>query len=110
MRKIRTSAVALLTAGALALTATPAMAQSSVSSSGSSASSEIGSLLDATDEERALFGSSKDLASVSPFGQVWYLYTLAATGVAAFGLVHANIANIEAAAAQWGIQLDIPGH
>lgn len=108
MRKIRNSAVALLAAGALVLTATPAMAQSSV---GSSASSEVGTALDATEDERNIWGSSKDLDAVSPFGQAWYLYTLAATGVAVAGILHANIGNIEAAAAQWGIDLNIPtGH
>lgn len=110
MRKIRTSAVALLTAGSLALTVTPAIAQSAAISSGSSASSEVGTLLDATDDERAVWGSAKDFDSVSTFGQIWYFYTLVATGAATFALVHANIANIEAAAAQWGIQLDISGH
>lgn len=108
MRKIRNSAIALLAAGSLALTATPAMAQST---SGSSASSQVGNALGATEDERAIWGSAKDLDSVSPFGQTWYLYTLAATGVAVAGILHANIPAIEAAAAQWGIELNIPaGH
>ena len=111
MRKIRNSAVALLAAGALVLTATPAMAQSTPGSTGSSASSQVGNALGATEDERAIWGSAKDLDSVSPFGQTWYFYTLAATGVAVAGILHANIGNIEAAAAQWGIDLNIPtGH
>lgn len=108
MRKIRTSAVALLAAGALVLTATPAMAQSSVG--GSSASSEVGDALGATDYERDIWGSSKDLDNVSPFGKAWYLFTLASAGVATAGIIHQNIPAIEAAAAHWGIKLDIPGH
>lgn len=107
MRKIRNSAVALLTAGALVLTAAPAMAQSST---GSSASSEIGNALDATENERNIFGSSKNFDEVSTFGQVWYGYTLAATAVAAAGLYYANISTIENTAAAWGIQLDLPGN
>ncbi len=111
MRKIRNSAIALLAAGSLALTATPAMAQSTSGSTGSSASSQVGNALGATEDERAIWGSAKDLDSVSPFGQTWYLYTLAATGVAVAGILHANIPAIEAAAAQWGIELNIPtGH
>lgn len=105
MRKIRTSAVALLTAGALALTATPAMAQSTT---GSSASSQVGDALDANEYERNIWGSSKDFDEVTPFGSAWYGYTLAATAVAVSGLVYANLPAIEQAAAQAGIKLEIP--
>ena len=108
MRKIRTSAVALLAAGTLALSATPAVAQSSVASSGSSASAEVGNALDANEYERNIFGSSKDFDNVSPFGQAWYFYTLAATATAVAGVVYANLENIENAAAAAGIQLQLP--
>lgn len=110
MRKIRTSAVALLAAGALALTATPAVAQSSATSSGSSASAEVGTALDANEYERSIFGSSKDFDNVTPFGQAWYFYTLAATATATAvaGVVYANLENIENAAAAAGIQLQLP--
>lgn len=107
MRKIRTSAVALLTAGALALTAAPAMAQSV---EGSSASSQVGTALGANDYERNIFGSSKDFDEVTSFGQVWYGYTLLATAVAAAGVYFVNITNIENTAAAWGIELDLPGN
>ncbi|MFP7365441.1 hypothetical protein SFC07_06665 [Corynebacterium callunae] len=102
MAKFRTAAVALATAGALALTATPAMAQSS-------ASSDIGTASSATEYERDIWGSSKDLDEVSDFGVAWYGYTLAITAAAAAGVVWANATNIENAAAQFGIHLDIPG-
>ncbi|ALC07062.1 putative secreted protein [Corynebacterium deserti GIMN1.010] len=107
MRKFRTSAVALLAAGALALTATPASAESSIG--GSSASSQVGDAFDATDYERDIWGSSKDFDEVSPFGSAWYGYTIAATAVAAWGLVYANLPAIEQAAAQAGITLEFPG-
>ncbi|AGT06713.1 putative secreted membrane protein [Corynebacterium glutamicum MB001] len=105
MRKLRTASVALLTAGALALTATPAMAQSTT---GSSASSQVGDALGASDYERDIWGSSKDFDDVTPFGSAWYGYTLAATAVAISGLVYANLPAIEQAAAQAGIKLEIP--
>ncbi|WP_211439587.1 hypothetical protein [Corynebacterium glutamicum] len=105
MRKLRTASVALLTAGALALTATPAIAQSSV---GSSASSQVADALEATEDERNIWGPSKDFDEVSPFGSAWYGYTLAATAVAISGLVYANLPAIEQAAAQAGIKLEIP--
>lgn len=81
----------------------PAMAESSAA--GSSASSEIGNALEANDSERAVWGSSKDFDEATPFGSAWYGYTIAATVVAAFGLINANLPAIEQAAAQAGIDL-----
>ena len=102
MSKLRNASIALLTAGALTLTATPAMAQSS-------GSSEVGNASSANEYERDIWGSSKNLDEVSQFGVTWYGYTLAITAAAAAGLVWANATNIENAAAQFGITLDVPG-
>ncbi|BAU97367.1 hypothetical protein N24_3105 [Corynebacterium suranareeae] len=109
MRKLRTASVALLTAGALALTAAPAIAdESSVGSTGSSASSQVGDAFEANEYERNIWGSSKDFEEVTPFGSAWYGYTIAATAVAAWGLAYANFSAIEQAAAQAGINLQLP--
>ncbi len=107
MRSIRTASIALLAAGALALTAAPAMADSSVGSSGSS---EIGNALEANEYERSIWGSSKDMDEVTPFGSAWYGYTLVATVAAVAGGIYASLPAIEKAAAQAGIQLQFPGN
>ena len=109
MRSLRNATVALATAGALALSVTPALAQeSSTSSEGlssNSLSSTVGENLNATEEQRNIFGSSKDLDETSGFTQVWYGYTIAATVAAVAGGVALAYPQIQDVAAQNGIEL-----
>ena len=106
MRSIRTSAIALVTAGAVALSATPAMAQDgSTFNPNATISSEIGNALGASDSEKAIWGSSKGGNDATTFGWIWYGYTLAVTAAAIAGGVNAAYPEIQKVAAQWGIQL-----
>ncbi len=111
MRSLRNATVALATAGALALSVTPAMAQESSEPelSSFSLSSTVAEDLGATEEQRNLFGSSKNLEETSDFGKLWYGYTIAATVAAVAGGVALAYPQIQDVAAQNGIQLpDLP--
>lgn len=137
MKKFRTASVALLTAGALAFSSANAFAadDSSASSAssedttnnngnssqdtdndannngnssqGGNGSSEIGNFLGASDSEKGVWGSEKG-PDATPFGWLWYSYTIAATLAAVGGLVVANADNIENAAASFGFDIDLP--
>lgn len=126
MTSFRKAAVALATAGALTLSATPALAadttdttntgatntatandSSTGSSTGSSGSSNIGNALGASESEKGVWGSSKGEGATT-FGWIWYAYTLAATAAAIGGVVAYNADNIENAAAQFGVNIKLP--
>ncbi|QGU08649.1 hypothetical protein COCCU_13795 [Corynebacterium occultum] len=109
MRSLRSASLALVTAGALVLTAAPAaMAQEDTSSVSSSGSSAVGDALGANESERAIWGSSKDSEQVTAFGSSWYAYTIAATVAAIAGGAYAAAPAINQFLAEQGLNLQIP--
>lgn len=109
MRSIRTSIVAAATAAAVAFSASPALAaeEGSNASSTSSTSSTVATELDATDSQRAVWGSTKDFDSANGFDQLTYVYTVASLativgGAAAFA---SQTPQARAIAKQFNIEL-----
>ena len=86
MRSIRKSLIAASTAAVVALSATPAFAQSSNDenqkqetslSSNFTLSSEIGEKLDASDSQKGLWGIEKNSSEATKFDQLNYAYVIA---------------------------------
>ena len=90
MRSISKSLIAATTAAAVALSATPAMAQSAEGSAvGSSGSSAVAESSEATESQRNVWGSSKNLDEATGFDQLTYVYVVGSVaalvgGAAAF--------------------------
>lgn len=107
MKKIRNTAVALAAAGALTLTAAPAMAQDAQGSA--NLSSQIGDALNATDAERDVFGSQKNLSSedsdTSEFTEIWYATTLSAAAAVIGGVAYVVYPAVQDAASTFGFVL-----
>ncbi|WLP87156.1 hypothetical protein Q9G90_00255 [Corynebacterium stationis] len=115
MRSIRKSLIAASTAAVVALSATPAFAQSSDDkkeentglSSSFTLSSEIGDKLEATDSQRDVWGFEKNSSEASKFDQLNYGYVIAsavalAGGAAAFA---SQVPEVREIAEQFNIEL-----
>ena len=116
MRSIRKSLVAASTAAVVALSATPAFAQSSNDenqkqetslSSNFTLSSEIGDKLEATDSQRDVWGFEKNSSEASGFDKLNYGYVIAsavalAGGAAAFA---SQVPEVREIAEQFNIEL-----
>ena len=116
MRSIRKSLVAASTAAVVALSATPAFAQSSDDdnqkqetslSSNFTLSSEIGDKLEATDSQKGLWGIEKNSSEASDFDKLNYGYVIAsavalAGGAAAFA---SQVPEVREIAEQFNIEL-----
>lgn len=106
MRKFRNTLVAGVTAGALALTAAPAMAQEAPGSSISTGSSGLGNALGADDDQEAMFGFDKTGSSdVDGIDKIMYGATVFSGVVIIGGIVYAVYPAIQDAAASVGIEL-----
>ncbi|APT94519.1 membrane protein [Corynebacterium stationis] len=118
MRSIRKSLIAASTAAVVALSATPAFAQSSNDetkkqetslSSNFTLSSKIGEKLDASDSQKALWGIEKNSSAseATPFDKLNYGYVIAsavalAGGAAAFA---SQVPEVREIAEQFNIEL-----
>ena len=116
MRSIRKSLIAASTAAVVALSATPAFAQSSNDetqkqdtslSSNFTLSSEIGDKLEATDSQKGLWGIEKNSSEASDFDKLNYGYVIAsavalAGGAAAFA---SQVPEVREIAEQFNIEL-----
>ncbi|PQM75279.1 hypothetical protein [Corynebacterium sp. J010B-136] len=116
MRSIRKSLIAASTAAVVALSATPAFAQSSNDenqkkdtslSSNFSLSSEIGDKLEATDSQRDVWGIEKNSSEATKFDQLNYAYVIASAvaligGGAAFA---SQVPEVREIAEQFNIEL-----
>ena len=116
MRSIRKSLVAASTAAVVALSATPAFAQSSNDetqkqetslSSNFTLSSEIGEKLGASDSQKGLWGIEKNSSEASDFDKLNYGYVIAsavalAGGAAAFA---SQVPEVRQLAEQFNIEL-----
>ena len=116
MRSIRKSLIAASTAAVVALSATPAFAQSSDDdnqkqgtslSSNFTLSSEIGDKLEATDSQKGLWGIEKNSSEASDFDKLNYGYVIAsavalAGGAAAFA---SQVPEVRQLAEQFNIEL-----
>lgn len=115
MRSIRKSLIAASTAAVVALSATPAFAQSSDDkkeentglSSNFTLSSKIGDKLEATDSQRDVWGIEKNSSKASDFDKLNYGYVIAsavalAGGAAAFA---SQVPEVREIAEQFNIEL-----
>jgi hypothetical protein len=116
MRSIRKTLIAASTAAVVALSATPAFAQSSNDktpkeetslSSNFTLSSKIGKELDASDSQKALWGIKKDFNKATKFDKLNYGYVIAsavalAGGAAAFA---SQVPEVREIAEQFNIDL-----
>ena len=115
MRSIRKSLIAASTAAVVALSATPAFAQSSDDkkeentglSSNFTLSSEIGEKLGASDSQKGLWGIEKNSSEATKFDQLNYAYVIASAaaligGGAAFS---SQVTEVREIAEQFNIEL-----
>ena len=116
MRSIRKSLVAASTAAVVALSATPAFAQSSNDetqkqdtslSSNFILSSKIGEKMNASDSQKGLWGIEKNSSEATKFDQLNYAYVIAsavalAGGAAAFA---SQVPEVREIAEQFNIEL-----
>ncbi len=115
MRSIRKSLIAASTAAVVALSATPAFAQSSDDkkeentglSSSFTLSSEIGEKLGASDSQKGIWGIEKNSSEASAFDKINYGYVIAsavalAGGAAAFA---SQVPEVREIAEQFNIEL-----
>lgn len=109
MKKFRTSLIAAATAGAVALTAAPAMAEEDNGGGSSNLSSQVGDALNATESERDAFGSSKNLSSEEgesgEFTDLWYGASLSAAATIIGGVAYLVYPAVQDGAATFGIHL-----